>query len=184
MQTSLSPLQHTGQRLSLLKVECHKTQYLIFNCKQMPGGLKRGGGGAQAVGKGEKYWFSSVLAPLVWIRTLPTFQEVWTRIGHLRRLDTDPALNRNNINKLKKRFLSQLYHTCGQYKGSLTFWCGSGSLTNGSGSNSFLRWLHGCKFFFSYFFSYNFPQEHYLNIISVRSTPLWEKGRIRIRTSG
>ncbi len=51
----------------------------------------------------------------------------------------------------------------------MTFWCESGSalLTNGSGSgsNSFLQKLKGCKKFVSYFLLITYPQEHYLQSI-------------------
>ncbi len=41
---------------------------------------------------------------------------------------------------------------------------GSVPLTNGSGSDSFLQWIYGCKkiIFFSYFFLLTCPQPHYL----------------------
>jgi hypothetical protein len=71
---------------------------------------------------------------------------------------------------------------------------GSGSGSN-SGSDSFLRWLSGCKkIFFFQLFSYNLPtgtfpsflkillkywvKIYFASIISFRSIHLWEKGRI------
>ncbi len=89
-----------------------------------------------------------------------------------------------------------------QIHGSILLTTGSGSESDSrsdSRSDSFLQWTRMKKIvfhFFSYnllavttsvlkFFSLKFALKVYFaSIISVRSTPLWEKGRIRIRTYG
>ncbi len=60
--------------------------------------------------------------------------------------------------------------------GSVTFWCGSVPLTNGSGGTLFLvlKILYFAKILQKFYFA---------SIISVCSTPLWQKERFRIRSS-
>ncbi len=78
---------------------------------------------------------------------------------------------------LKKKIYFSLFLSPNQYSGSVTFWNGSGS-----GSYSFLQWKIDFnwiqkKCFNKWNFKFNFA-----TTISVRSTSLWEKGKIRIPT--
>ncbi len=91
--------------------------------------------------------------------------------------------------------------------GSMIFWCRSGSVSPDphlwlvDPTSFFIHFKDAKKIFFSYFFLITCPQAHHLpskkitfakilckkfyfaGITSVHSTHLWEKRRIRIRTS-
>ncbi len=62
----------------------------------------------------------------------------------------------------------RIRHTaCNQWWGSVTFWCGSGSLTNVSGSDSVT--LRMQIFFSSYFFLITYPLAHNLQSLFYRT---------------